>query len=277
MKKELQKKLNVYAAAAGTLAVAGAANAQVVYTDINPDTVLHDSLFYNLNMDNAGLPEFRFETIEYQLSSGVANIAAVGPISNANNAILGSLYSSSIPVPFSMNNGDSISGTNANWQDQTVNGGAQYLAGVYGSYSIGNWIGVNDKYMGVRFRIGTNTHYGWVRLSVSAGADTITIKDYAYQTLPGVGITAGQLVGLPKYSDNQNISIFASQNTVVLRNTEHDKGGIVRIVNTMGETISETAITEENMRISLDGKAAGIYFVEVLRNDERFTKKVYIH
>lgn len=277
MKKDLQKKLNAYAAAAGTLAVAGAANAQVVYTDINPDTVLHDSLIYNLDMDNNGQPELRFETITYQLSSGTVQIATVNVVGNANNAVLGSLYSSSYPLPFSMNNGDSISNTSTPWQNQTMNGGLQYLGGVYGTYSIGNWLGVNDKYMGVRFRIGTNTHYGWVRLSVSPNADTITIKDYAYQTLPGVGITAGQLVGMPKYTDNQNISIFASQNTVVIRNTEYDKGGIVRIVNTLGETISETAITEENMRISLDGRASGIYFVEVLRNDERFTKKVYIH
>lgn len=277
MKKDLQKKLNAYAAAAGTLAVAGAANAQIVYTDINPDTVIHDSLFYNLDMDNNGQPELRFETITYQLSSGSVQIAGLSILGNASNAVLGSLYSSSYPVPFSMNNGDSISNTSTPWQDQTMNNGVQYLGGVYGSYSIGNWLGVNDKYLGVRFKIGANTHYGWVRLSVSAGADTITIKDYAYQTLPGVGITAGQQVGMPKYSDNQNISIFASQNTVVIRNTEHDKGGIVRIVNTLGETISETAITEENMRISLEGKASGIYFVEVLRNDERFTKKVYIH
>lgn len=277
MKKDLQKKLNAYAAAAGTLAVAGAANAQIVYTDINPDTVIHDSLFYNLDMDNNGQPELRFETVTYQLSSAPVHLAAVSVLGNASNAILGSLYSSSYPTPFSMNNGDSISGTATAWQDQAMNNGVQYLGGVYGSYSIGNWLGVNDKYLGVRFRIGANTHYGWVRLSVTPGADTVTIKDYAYQTLPGVGITAGQLVGLPKYSDNQNISIFASQNTVVIRNTEHDKGGIVRIVNTLGETISETAITEENMRISLEGKATGIYFVEVLRNDERFTKKVYIH
>lgn len=277
MKKELQKKLNAYAAAAGTIAAAGAANAQVVYTDINPDTVLHDSLIYNLDFDNNGQPELRFETVSYQTSSGNINLAVVNVLGNANNAVLGSLYSSSYPFPFSMNNGDSISSTNTNWQAQTMNNGIQYLGAVYGTYTFANWLGVNDKYLGVRFRIGANTHFGWVRLSVTSNADTITIKDYAYQTLPGVGITAGQLVGMPKYSDNQNISIFASQNTVVIRNTEYNKGGIVRIVNTMGETISETAITEENMRISLDGKASGIYFVEVVRNDERFTKKVYIH
>lgn len=277
MKKELQKKLNAYAAAAGTIAAAGAANAQVIYTDINPDTVLHDSLIYNLDFDNNGQPELRFETVSYQASSGFVNLALVNVLGNTNNATLGSLYSSSYPFPFSMNNGDSISGNNTNWRPASINSGVQYLGVVYGTYTFANWLGVSDKYMGVRFRIGANTHYGWVRLSVTSNADTITIKDYAYQEMPGVGITAGQLVGMPQYSQNNNINIFASQNTVVIRNTEFDKGGVVRVMNTLGETISETAITEENMRISLEGKAAGIYFVEVVRNDERFTKKVYIN
>ena len=276
MTKELQKKLNNYAAAVGTIAAAGSASAQVVYVDINPDTVVHDSIVYNLDFDNNGQPELRFETVTYQGSSDIIYFATVNVLGNTTNATLGSLYASSYPFPFSMNNGDSISGTNTNWQPASVNA-TQYLGAVYGTYTYANWLGVNDKFLGVRFRIGANTHYGWVRLSVSSGADTITIKDYAYQTLPGVGITAGQLVGIPKYTDNSNIAIFASQNTVVVRNSEYQKGGVVRIMNTIGQTISETAITEENMRISLEGQTPGIYFVEVIRNDERFTKKVYIH
>gem|GEM_PF-2807527 len=31
------------------------------------------------------------------------------------------------------------------------------------------------------------------------------------------------------------------------------------------------------MRISLEGQATGIYFVEVVRDDARYTKKIYIY
>ena len=174
-------------------------------------------------------------------------------------------------------NGDSISFTNTGWQNQAVNNGVQYLGVVYGSSTYANWVGVNDKYLGVRFSIGANTHYGWVRLSVSASVANITIKDYAYQTLPGVGITAGQLVGIPTAPQNNNINVFASANTVVINNTESEKGGVVRIVNTLGQSVYESAVTEENMRISLEGQAPGIYFVEVLRDGSHFTKKIYIY
>ena len=273
MKKGIQAKLNAYAAAAGTIALAGAADAQIVYTDINPDTIVHDSLIYVLDFDNNGQPELQFNTG----ASSSAYFATVEVLGNASNAIIGSLYAAAYPFPTAMNNGDSISFTNTGWQNQGVNNGVQNLGVVYGSSTYANWVGVNDKYLGVRFSIGANTHYGWVRLSVSASVANITIKDYAYQTLPGVGITAGQLVGIPTAPQNNNINVSASANTVVINNTESEKGGVVRIVNTLGQSVYESAVTEENMRISLEGQAPGIYFVEVLRDGSHFTKKIYIY
>ena len=274
MKKGIQAKLNAYASAAGTIALAGAADAQIVYTDINPDTMVHDSLIYVLDFDNNGQPELQFATN----ASSSTYYATVEVLGNASNAIIGSLFSATYPFPAAMNNGDSISFTNTGWQNQALNSGVQYLGVVTssgGTYA--NFLGANDKYLGVRFSIGPNTHYGWVRLSLSASAANITIKDYAYQTLPGVGITAGQLVGIPTAPQNNNINVFASANTVVINNTESEKGGVVRIVNTLGQSVYESAVTEENIRISLEGQAAGIYFVEVLRDGSHFTKKIYIY
>jgi hypothetical protein len=51
------------------------------------------------------------------------------------------------------------------------------------------------RYMGVRFSIGSETHYGWVRLTVyCSGGGTIggTITGYAYEKVPNKGIAAGQ-------------------------------------------------------------------------------------
>lgn len=277
MKKGLQKKLNAYAAAAGTLALAGAADAQIVYTDINPDTILHDSLTYSLDFDNNNQPELIFTTVVSSSSSGVANLAIVSPVGNPNNAILGSVYAANYPFPFAMNNGDSISGTNTNWNAVPFNGGTQYMAVVYGAITYANWVGATDKYLGVRFNIGADVHYGWVRLSVTADADSIIIKDYAYEILPGVGLTAGQLTGMHDQSALGNINVFASANTVVINNPEYTKGGTVRILNTIGEIVYEGEMTDETMRVSLEGKASGIYLVQFVRDDKQLTKKVYIH
>lgn len=48
-------------------------------------------------------------------------------------------------------------------------------------------------YLGVRFDIGANTHYGWIQLvtAVGEGVRSVTIIDWAYNDEPGVPIHVG--------------------------------------------------------------------------------------
>lgn len=261
----------MYTAIAGVAAAAGSADAQVVYTDVNPDTVINNFESYVLDLDNNGQPEMNLEVIRYP--GGDQQIrSSVLPL----NAILGSLYQANYPLPFALDNGDSISGTTPGWQSGAINNGMQYFAVLYNSQTFGNWIGANDKYMGVKFRIGANTHYGWARLSISATGDTLTIKDYAYQAIPGLGIVAGDVVaGIPQISLQDSVSIFASAGIVTIHNTAQTEG-TVRITNTLGQTIRELQLTGTGMRIPMEGTPAGIYFVEVSTGTEKVVKKVYI-
>jgi hypothetical protein len=54
---------------------------------------------------------------------------------------------------------------------------------------------VNDKYLGFRFRIGPpeapSLHFGWLRLDTNRATGLMTVKDWAYQSDPEVGILAG--------------------------------------------------------------------------------------
>jgi len=61
----------------------------------------------------------------------------------------------------------------------------------------GAWQDVFNHYVGVRFLISGHTHYGWARLSVLEGRSgpIITLTGYAYETIAGHGITAGQTSG----------------------------------------------------------------------------------
>jgi len=63
---------------------------------------------------------------------------------------------------------------------------------VKGSY--GKWIDVNNRYLGLKFKIKDKTHYGWARLSVqNLGFDiTATLTGYAYETVPDHSLRAGQ-------------------------------------------------------------------------------------
>jgi hypothetical protein len=58
----------------------------------------------------------------------------------------------------------------------------------------GLWADVNNAYMGVRFQISGETHYGWVRMNVHSGPTdeiNITITGYAYNTVANQGLFTG--------------------------------------------------------------------------------------
>ena len=57
--------------------------------------------------------------------------------------------------------------------------------------------GQNSGYLGVRFNAGGNQHFAWMRLTVepnnSATPRAITVHEWAYESVPGVGIAAGAI------------------------------------------------------------------------------------
>jgi len=63
--------------------------------------------------------------------------------------------------------------------------------------TIGSWVNVNSRYLGLKFNINGKVHYGWARLSVEVQPlyITATLTGYAYETIPGKGILAGQTTG----------------------------------------------------------------------------------
>ena len=57
-----------------------------------------------------------------------------------------------------------------------------------------SWCNVTNRYLGLRFIFNGKTRYGWARLSVQASASgiTATLTGYAYETIAGKSIKAGQ-------------------------------------------------------------------------------------
>jgi hypothetical protein len=58
----------------------------------------------------------------------------------------------------------------------------------------GAWNNVKNRYLGVKFSISGETHFGWVRLSAVNRKNEIAalLTGYAYETVPGKEIVAGQ-------------------------------------------------------------------------------------
>ncbi len=61
---------------------------------------------------------------------------------------------------------------------------------VSSTYTFGNFVGA-PGYIGVRFLIGANTHYGWIQIQSAADLTSTTIIDWAYEDQPDTPIHVG--------------------------------------------------------------------------------------
>ncbi len=59
-------------------------------------------------------------------------------------------------------------------------------------WSSGPFLGTSNKYLGLKFKISSDTYYGWAHVEVASDASSATITDYAYETTIGLGIKAGE-------------------------------------------------------------------------------------
>jgi hypothetical protein len=69
----------------------------------------------------------------------------------------------------------------------------------------GHWHDVKDRYLGVKFSVDGEAHFGWVRLTVHDQGHAITavLTGYAYETVPNKAIIAGKTEGPEDGSDDE--------------------------------------------------------------------------
>ena len=145
---------------------------------------------------------------------------------------------------------------------------------------------VGDKYIGDKINLNGNIHYGWIRVSFDENK-TLTIKDYAYQSLPNTAILAGasqdilpesieidgengvttvqngqnlQMIAniLPTNASNQNViwslDLINSTGTATIDNssgllTANSSGTVVVIGTILGTNISDTTTITINANL----------------------------
>jgi hypothetical protein len=214
--KKLAVRLSGYAATAGVMiALAPSASAQVVWSEIQDETInLNSSFYLDLNYD--GNTDFNFRLIgsKYSTSSwtngsstwyysgrmyGSAYI--INPNSySSRNSWIASYWSYR---PYALSAGYSINSyasywnhnSNTNVYGRLASGNARYSRASFGSTStystsLSGPFRFSDRFIGVRFNIDGESHYGWVRAQL-INPNNLTIKDWAYQTQPYTGIIAG--------------------------------------------------------------------------------------
>jgi hypothetical protein len=235
-----------------TLLIPTTAVAQIVYTDIDPDstvTATHEQISrsYFLDIDNNDSHEF--ELRYFNPSPGTHTAVEVHQnwsgeqqllIDNSNRA-------------GALNQGDEISASAINW------GSASKLSNA--------WLTGADRYIGIRFRKDGAWHYGWARLSVPSNLSSFTIKDYAYNSVADEPIICGSTSGTGiKAVQVAQWSLSPNPAANFLNIHRSDAGKPVRlvVVDMKGSVQSTSEMNAGTASMPLDvGKlAAGQYFLQ---------------
>ena len=274
MKKITSKKLSKRVAQYGafSIAIAGMtdANGQIQYTDIVPD---HDQDMgsYLLNVNSEGSLMDAIDDFEIRLID--SSDLRIRPLTG-NNEVLGNPYSSGslfYAYPFALSKGDIISGSpsTGSWFNNSLMGGGgsimdlNYSSCVRGNWCIDSLTGVMDKYLGLRFNIGGNTHYGWARLDVGGSGSNWVIKDYAYNTTPLASIDAGE--GMPPLSINDNVfsnvKIVALNKSIALYNLPQQTN--YRLFSITGQSVLNGKTDTNTHVIEANTLSSGIYIIEL--------------
>jgi hypothetical protein len=212
MRDSVERQLHLYALAAGAagvsvLALAGASQAEVVYTETYQVTQTGFPLYIDLNHD--GIKDFLLRTTFYAGTSGLEVGLDAAGFENADNVVAGRRYSLGggyfLSAASALRAGAEI-GPKGNFSVRLPVMAAEHFDGVGSQYSdLGKWAGkgkgVKNRYLGLKFVISGEVHYGWARLSVTLAHhrqfDDVsgTLTGYAYETVPDKPIIAGRITG----------------------------------------------------------------------------------
>ncbi len=264
-RKKLSERLLQYGAlSAAALGVADASG-QVVYTDVDPDAVLNVGEDYIIDF-TAALTEF---TVTNPDGLAGGNAAIVFP--SSGGAFLG-ITAGGFEYPALLNEGDVIDGA-AGYTANGIRGDLNY----YGcAYSNSQWCGaVTDGYIGVRFVFNGNTHYGWARLNTDVnGSNLITVKDFAYESSPGVGIEAGDDGGLGVNDNTFNdFEYFVDANNLLNLSATNSMEKVV-LFNILGQQVLSQKLSNTSETVNLSSLKTGVYIATVTIDGNSKTFKI---
>ena len=273
-------KLKSYLAlTAGFVAISPLADAQIIYTDVNPDSVLTGTESMQLDIDKDGTFDFKVKLQSYNKPD--LKIFSNSFIGLNNNQVLSFKemgMSSYIYEPNLQNFWDDINnGTNNVWKS----GGKLLRTGTSNGipFTHGLWKDAHDKYLGFRFKITGNYHYGWARLDVDSSGKSVTLKDYAYNGVAGESIKAGKTkVSLQEANPLKNISVFSNGGMISIKATDEQKlTGRIRLTDMNGREVYNCDVkNENNINLNIQLLASGIYIVNIVNEHGILNKKVVV-
>lgn len=255
-------------------AISQLTNAQVIYTDVIPDSIKSNNSTLTIDLDNNGTGDF---LIESQIISSLGYVSLKAGVLGTSNAVIG--YPST-SAAYALNYGDTISPNSNTWKVMgTAN---QQMAGYAGGTAGGDWPGVGDRYLGFKFFIGSDIHYGWARMNVSSTSVMYTLYDYAYESTANTMILAGHkgLAGINENKNQQEFFVFPNpaNEKVTLNFPANTNIQKIEVLDIQGRAVENFTpdLTAEKLTLNISGLSAGIYYIKVNDSDFRQYKKLVV-
>jgi len=283
------------------------AHAQIIYTDVIPDatyTGTNDTCSLDLNNDG----NIDFLIVQSTINAPCPN----GPGLNcvATNTRPRSWVKITPQGTNAVVNAASFASQLPEWQAIAPalswnNAGAQVLMTqgtptcVFAPVGLGQWVCApgtftgawlggasvdSPMFLGLQFDIAGTTFYGWARLSIPTNGTSFNLKDYAYHSMPGEGILAGDMGSITTGITStalRGMQLAPNPFTSVLSislPTGTTGTVLCRVLSLTGqELLTRTvAATSGPSSITLDlaSLAPGTYLLEMQLDGERIVRKV---
>jgi hypothetical protein len=198
--ESLLHQLNLYALAAtaagvASLALAQPAEAKIVYTPAHtkiPAPARFGLIQIPLDLNHKGA-EFVLNNFFGGSAPNSYAFLDLAPTGAGNKALARNGLAAALPggAPVKFHDPTTYTFVMAGWRTQ-----AGHSTAFAGQWANGGE-GVKDRYLGLRFLIKGQVHYGWARLNVSFrnGEFSGLLTGYAYETIPNKAIITGKTKG----------------------------------------------------------------------------------
>ena len=264
--------------------------AQIVHVNPNDTTIVASSstasIVFELDIDQDGSADLSLSMMSDFGASGMGLTGTANFVSGSFSSLNGMAKEPSWGDAFLFSTVDSI-GANLNslagWTDFTDEVVISlYLQGVNYGYQWGG--GVTDGYLGIKFAISGNLHYGWIRMDVPDSTIEMTIKDWAYNSTPNATIMVGDTgtppidtTSIKEYVMHNELTLYPSlTNGIVEFKNDINTPVEVSIYNYNGELVRVLFI-ERTKKFDISDLNKGLYLVRIKTSDKCHTQKILLH
>lgn len=296
MKNHSKFRLSQYSIFAATFLICKDGYSEAIYTDIDPDIVLSvDNDYFNIDMDNDGLLDFKLwkssgsfysywsEHLSYAYYTAMAPWQSGDKIAGLKSVIDPSYGGFTQYFPFALTTmqliNDDLSFQNNNFEIlaykiRNDDGG--------GGPSGGEWFyNEGDYFIGVLFIDSMACkHYGWIRCQALGAADTLIIKDFAYENKCEIGIIAGDTIG-----DTTTVgiteavliepTIYSYSGTIIVNIDKQLLGANFSITNLEGKLVNSGCLNDlNNIFTSIQGDR--MYIITLEKGTYKYSKNIIL-